>query len=89
MYITAEKYGLEIKVSYITNQDKNQSLFFLMKVLLLVNARLGVGDLVQRGHFKAIGISPLTFVHVVSESQYHLEKLLEVSALQHLFRGFN
>lgn len=42
MHITTEKNGLEIKVSYITNQDKNQSLFFFpyLSMLDLVSAIL-------------------------------------------------
>lgn len=65
------------------------STVYLVKALLLVNAGLGISDLVERGHFKSISISSLTLVHVVPECQNNLEELLKVSALQNLFRGFN
>lgn len=56
--------------------------------VLLVDAGLGVSDLVERGHFEAIGIAPLTFVHVVTEGQHHLQKLSKSLALKNLLRGF-
>lgn len=68
---------------------KTRRHIFVVKVLLLVNARLGICDLVERGYFKTISIPSLTLVHVVSECQNNLEELLKVSAVQHLFRGFN
>lgn len=54
---------------------------------LLVDAGLGVGDLVERWHFEAVGVAPLALVHVVAEGQDHLQKLLQVPAVQHLFGG--
>lgn len=49
----------------------------------LVNAGLGVRDLVEAGDFKPESVSPLPFVHVVAEGQDHLQQLLEAAALQH------
>lgn len=56
--------------------------------VLLVDAGPGVSDLVERGHFEAIGIAPLAFVHVVTEGQHHLQKLSKILALKNLLRGF-
>lgn len=56
--------------------------------VLLVDAGLGVSDLVERGHFESIGIAPLAFVHVVPEGQHHLQKLSKIPALKNLLRCF-
>ena len=53
----------------------------------LVDAGLGVGDLVERGHLEPVGIAPLALVHVVPEGQHHLQQLLQVPAVQHLPGG--
>lgn len=49
-----------------------------------VNARLGVGDLVETGYFEPVGVSSLTFVHVVPKGQDHLQELAQGPALDHL-----
>ena len=49
----------------------------------LVNAGLGVCDLVEAGDLKPEGVAPLAFVHVVPEGQDHFQQLLEAAALQH------
>jgi len=51
---------------------------------VLVNAWLGVRDLVKAGHFKSVGIPPLPFVHVVPQGQDHLQELPQSPALHHL-----
>lgn len=56
-----------------------------LKFVLLVNAGFGVADLIKGGNFKAVGTAPLSFVHVVSKGQDHLQKLSEVPALKNLF----
>lgn len=49
----------------------------------LVNAGLGVCDLVEAGDLKPESVAPLALVHVVPEGQDHLQQLLEAAALQH------
>ena len=56
-------------------------------VFSLVDAGLGVGDLVERGHLEAVGVAPLALVHVVPEGRHHLQQLLQVAAVQHLLGG--
>lgn len=49
----------------------------------LVNAGLGVCNLVEAGDLKPKGVAPLALVHVVPKGQDHLQELLEAAALQH------
>lgn len=51
---------------------------------VLVDAGLGVGELVQTGHFKSRSISSLAFVHVVAKGQDDLQELPQGPALDHL-----
>lgn len=53
---------------------------------LLVNAGLGVCDLVEAGNFEAQRVPALTFIHVVPKGQNHLQELAELPALDHLLR---
>lgn len=53
------------------------------RICSLVNAGLGVGDLVEAGDLKPEGVAPLALVHVVPKGQDHLQELLEAAALQH------
>lgn len=55
-----------------------------LSVIVLVCARLGVSYLVEAGHFKSVGVPPLSFVHVVPEGQHHLQELAQSPALHHL-----
>lgn len=54
---------------------------------VLVDAGLGVGKLVQTGHFKSTSISSLAFVHVVAKGQDDLQELPQGPALYHLLGG--
>lgn len=53
------------------------------RICSLVNAGLGVSDLVEAGYLKPEGVAPLALVHVVPKGQDHLQELLEAAALQH------
>lgn len=47
----------------------------------LVNAGLCVCYLIERGDFKAVCVASLSFVHIISKRQHHLQQLLEIPAV--------
>lgn len=49
----------------------------------LVNAGLGICNLVEAGDLEPEGVAPLALVHIVPKGQNHLQQLLEAAALQH------
>lgn len=55
--------------------------------IIPVIAGLGVNHLVEARNFESISVSSLSFVHVVSEGQNHLQELTETVALDHLCGG--
>lgn len=49
-----------------------------------VNAGLCVDDLVQTGDLESVGVTPLTFIHEITECQHHLQDLSQTLTPDHL-----
>lgn len=54
---------------------------------LLVNTGFGIRNLVEAGDLESICIASLSFIHIISKSQNHLQELLEGTAPEHLLRA--
>lgn len=72
--------------SLTSRRKENRTNIYIVnrKRPVLVDAGLGVGYLVETGHFESPGVSSLSFVHVVSKGQHHLQELTQRPALHHL-----
>lgn len=53
-------------------------------MMVLVDAGLGVGDLIETGQFEPEGVAALALVHVVPEGQDHLQELRQGPTPHHL-----